>query len=59
MNHGDRVHAHAAGAASAILVVVLACVLAAGGYYVFRHKMDAFRFHYFKVRVLKNAEQPV
>ncbi|XP_013870779.1 stabilin-1 [Austrofundulus limnaeus] len=49
VNHGDnRVSTHAAGAVSAILVVVLACLLAVGGYYVFRHKMDAFRFHYFK-----------
>uniref|UniRef100_A0A8C5D509 Stabilin 1 n=1 Tax=Gouania willdenowi TaxID=441366 RepID=A0A8C5D509_GOUWI len=37
------------GAASAILVsLFLACVLAALGYYVFKHKTDAFRFHYFR-----------
>uniref|UniRef100_A0A8C5D8R9 Stabilin 1 n=1 Tax=Gouania willdenowi TaxID=441366 RepID=A0A8C5D8R9_GOUWI len=34
---------------SAILVsLFLACVLAALGYYVFKHKTDAFRFHYFR-----------
>ncbi|KAM4741209.1 stabilin-1 [Anableps anableps] len=44
----SRGHAHSSGVASAILVSLLACVLAALGYYLFRHKMDAFRFHYFK-----------
>ncbi|XP_029007045.1 stabilin-1 [Betta splendens] len=40
---------HSSGTAAAILVsVLLACVLAALGYYVFKHKTDAFRFHYFK-----------
>uniref|UniRef100_A0A3Q3WJQ0 Uncharacterized protein n=1 Tax=Mola mola TaxID=94237 RepID=A0A3Q3WJQ0_MOLML len=34
---------------SAILVtLLLVCVLAAVGYYVFRNKTDAFRFHYFR-----------
>uniref|UniRef100_A0A8C3ACP1 Stabilin 1 n=1 Tax=Cyclopterus lumpus TaxID=8103 RepID=A0A8C3ACP1_CYCLU len=42
-------HAHSSGTVSAILVsVLLACVLAALGYYVFKHKTDAFRFHYFR-----------
>ncbi|XP_028302102.1 stabilin-1 [Gouania willdenowi] len=45
----SRRHAHTSGAASAILVsLFLACVLAALGYYVFKHKTDAFRFHYFR-----------
>ncbi|XP_037831208.1 stabilin-1 isoform X2 [Kryptolebias marmoratus] len=46
-NQGNS-RGHATGAVSAILVVVLACLLAAVGYYFFKHKMDAFRFHYFK-----------
>ncbi|KAM7006971.1 LOW QUALITY PROTEIN: stabilin-1 [Tautogolabrus adspersus] len=42
-------HAHSSGTVSAILVsLLLACVLAALGYYVFKHKTDAFRFHYFR-----------
>uniref|UniRef100_A0A671XZ96 Stabilin 1 n=1 Tax=Sparus aurata TaxID=8175 RepID=A0A671XZ96_SPAAU len=42
-------HAHKAGTVSAILVsLVLLCVLAVLGYYVFKHKTDAFRFHYFR-----------
>lgn len=42
-------HAHSSGTVSAILVsLLLVCVLAALGYYVFKHKTDAFRFHYFK-----------
>ncbi|XP_041836140.1 stabilin-1 [Melanotaenia boesemani] len=45
----SRGHAHSSTVASAILVtLLLACVLAAVGYYVFRQKIDAFRFHYFK-----------
>ncbi|XP_015240519.1 PREDICTED: stabilin-1 [Cyprinodon variegatus] len=44
----SRGHAHSTGVASAILVPLLVCVLAALGYYLFRQKMDAFRFHYFK-----------
>ncbi|KAM4587188.1 stabilin-1 [Odontesthes bonariensis] len=45
--HGS--HAHSSGVMSAILVsLLLACVLVALGYYVFKHKMDPFRFHYFK-----------
>lgn len=47
----SRGHTHSSGTASAILVsLLLVCVLAALGYYVFKHKTDAFRFHYFKVR---------
>ncbi|MED6233390.1 hypothetical protein ATANTOWER_011149, partial [Ataeniobius toweri] len=48
IHSSSRGHAHSSGIASAILVSLLACVLAALGYYLFRHKMDAFRFHYFK-----------
>ncbi|KAM9361358.1 stabilin-1 [Symphorus nematophorus] len=45
----SRGHAHSSGTASAILVsLLLMCVLAALGYYVFKHKTDAFRFHYFR-----------
>ncbi|XP_072237543.1 stabilin-1 [Leuresthes tenuis] len=45
--HGG--HAHSSAIVSAILVsLLLACVLAALGYYVFKHKIDPFRFHYFK-----------
>ncbi|XP_070693552.1 stabilin-1 [Pempheris klunzingeri] len=48
-HHASRGHAHSSGTASAILVsVLLACLLAALGYYVFKHKTDAFRFHYFR-----------
>jgi len=44
-------HAHPSAIVSAILVsLLLACMLAALGYYVFKHKIDPFRFHYFKVR---------
>lgn len=47
----SRGHAHSSGTAAAILVpVLLVCVLAALGYYIFKHKTDAFRFQYFKVR---------
>uniref|UniRef100_A0A8D2ZQD1 Stabilin 1 n=1 Tax=Scophthalmus maximus TaxID=52904 RepID=A0A8D2ZQD1_SCOMX len=42
-------HAHSSGTVSAILVsMLLVCVLAMLGYYVFKHKTDAFRFHYFR-----------
>ncbi|XP_047195245.1 stabilin-1 [Hippoglossus stenolepis] len=42
-------HGHSSGTVSAILVsMLLACVLAALGYYVFKHKTDAFRFQYFR-----------
>ncbi|XP_058486832.1 stabilin-1 [Solea solea] len=45
----SRGHAHSSGTAAAILVsTLLACVLGALGYYVFKHKTDAFRFHYFR-----------
>lgn len=48
-HHATRGHAHSSGTVSAILVtVLLACVFAALGYYVFKHKTDAFRFHYFR-----------
>ncbi|XP_036956541.1 stabilin-1 isoform X1 [Acanthopagrus latus] len=42
-------HAHKTGTASAILVsLLLLCMLALLGYYLFKHKTDAFRFHYFR-----------
>ncbi|KAK2861690.1 hypothetical protein Q5P01_001223 [Channa striata] len=45
----SRGHSHSSGTAAAILVsLLLACLLAALGYYVFKHKADAFRFQYFK-----------
>ncbi|XP_037346204.2 stabilin-1 [Pungitius pungitius] len=48
-HHASQAHAHSSATVSAILVsVLLACILAALGYYVFKHKTDAFRFHYFK-----------
>nr|XP_020466831.1 stabilin-1 [Monopterus albus] len=48
-NDASQGHAHSSGTAAAILVsLLLACVLAALGYYIFKHKTDAFRFHYFK-----------
>ncbi|XP_051804220.1 stabilin-1 isoform X1 [Acanthochromis polyacanthus] len=48
-HHASRGHAHSSGPVSAILVsVFLAFLLAALGYYVFKHKTDAFRFHYFR-----------
>ncbi|XP_044205816.1 stabilin-1 [Thunnus albacares] len=48
-HHASRGHTHSSGTASAILVSVLvACVLAGLGYYVFKNKTDAFRFHYFR-----------
>ncbi|XP_077430047.1 stabilin-1 [Vanacampus margaritifer] len=41
--------AHSSGTVSAILVSLLLTGVAAGiGYYVFKHKTDAFRFQYFK-----------
>uniref|UniRef100_A0A3Q2YZ90 Stabilin 2 n=1 Tax=Hippocampus comes TaxID=109280 RepID=A0A3Q2YZ90_HIPCM len=49
--HASRGHAHSSGTVSAILVSLLLTGVAAGiGYYVFKHKTDAFRFQYFKVR---------
>lgn len=49
ISHPSRGHAHSSGTVSAILVTLfLMCVLAALGYYVFKHKTDAFRFHYFR-----------
>ncbi|XP_041639647.1 stabilin-1 isoform X2 [Cheilinus undulatus] len=45
----SRSHTHSSGTLSAIVVcLLLACVLAVLGYYVFKHKTDAFRFHYFR-----------
>lgn len=45
----SRLMLHSSSSAAAILVsVFVACVVAAAGYYVFKHKTDAFRFHYFK-----------
>ncbi|KAJ4941282.1 hypothetical protein JOQ06_027567, partial [Pogonophryne albipinna] len=45
----SRGHTHSSGTVSAILVsLLLLCVLAGLGYYVFKHKTDAFRFHYFR-----------
>lgn len=50
-HHASRGHAHSSGTVSAILVSLLLTGVAAGiGYYVFKHKTDAFRFQYFKVR---------
>ncbi|KAM3621837.1 uncharacterized protein V6R79_016723 [Siganus canaliculatus] len=47
--HAARGHAHSSGTLSAILVsLLLAGVLAVLGYFVFRHRTDAFRFHYFR-----------
>ncbi|XP_029947461.1 stabilin-1 [Salarias fasciatus] len=44
-----RGHARSSSAALTILVtVLLACVLAAVGYYLLKHKNDNFRFRYFK-----------
>lgn len=44
-------HAHSSTTVTAILVtLMLVCALAALGCYVFKHKTDAFRFHYFRVR---------
>lgn len=49
VSHSSRTHLHSSSSAATILVSLLvACVLAAGGYYVFKHKTDAFRFHYFR-----------
>ncbi|TMS19052.1 Stabilin-2 [Larimichthys crocea] len=48
-HHASRSHAHSSGTVSAVLVsMLLVCVLAALGYYVFKHKTDAFRFQYFR-----------
>ncbi|XP_019952412.2 stabilin-1 [Paralichthys olivaceus] len=42
-------HTNSSSTVSAILVPMLfACVLAALGYFVFKHKTDAFRFQYFR-----------
>ncbi|XP_049588894.1 stabilin-1 isoform X3 [Syngnathus scovelli] len=47
--HAAHGHAHSSGTVSAILVSLLLTAVAAGiGYYVFKHKTDAFRFQYFK-----------
>nr|XP_061814251.1 stabilin-1-like [Nerophis lumbriciformis] len=48
-HHALRGHVHSSGTVSAILVsLLLTCVAAGIGYYVFKHKTDAFRFQYFK-----------
>ncbi|KAM6927857.1 stabilin-1 [Xenentodon cancila] len=47
-NEASRSHSHSSGAVSTILVLLLACVLAAVGYYIFKHKKDAFRFRLFR-----------
>ncbi|XP_077459834.1 stabilin-1 isoform X3 [Stigmatopora argus] len=48
-HHALREHVHSSGTVSAILVSLLLAGVAAGvGYYVFKHKTDAFRFQYFK-----------
>ncbi|KAM4612808.1 stabilin-1 [Polymixia lowei] len=42
-------HLHSSGAVSAILVgVVSVCLLSGLVYFLFKHKTDAFRFHYFR-----------
>uniref|UniRef100_A0A3Q4HAZ7 Stabilin 1 n=1 Tax=Neolamprologus brichardi TaxID=32507 RepID=A0A3Q4HAZ7_NEOBR len=42
-------HTHSSTTVTAILVtLMLVCALAALGCYVFKHKTDAFRFHYFR-----------
>ncbi|XP_034020839.1 stabilin-1 [Thalassophryne amazonica] len=48
-HQASRSPAYSSGTVSAILVLMfLMCALAAFGYYVFKHKTDAFRFHYFR-----------
>ncbi|XP_068598387.1 stabilin-1 [Brachionichthys hirsutus] len=48
-HHASQSHASSSSTLSATLVsVVLLCVLAGLGYYVVKHKTDAFRFHYFR-----------
>uniref|UniRef100_A0A1A7YJ26 Stabilin 1-like n=1 Tax=Iconisemion striatum TaxID=60296 RepID=A0A1A7YJ26_9TELE len=49
MNHGP-VHTTSTSTStvSGIVLMLLVCVLTAVGYYVFKNKMDVFRFHYFK-----------
>ncbi|KAM9859281.1 stabilin-1 [Aulostomus maculatus] len=47
--HASHGHAHSSGTVSAILVsLILACVLAGLGYYVFKNKTNPFRFQYFR-----------
>nr|XP_029509670.1 stabilin-2-like [Oncorhynchus nerka] len=43
-------HAHGGGtvATSILVTCLIVCVIAGLTYYVFKHKNDAFRFHYFK-----------
>ncbi|XP_029989348.1 stabilin-1 isoform X2 [Sphaeramia orbicularis] len=41
-------HGSSTSAWAIIVSVLLVCVLAALGYYVFKHKPDAFGFHYFR-----------
>ncbi|XP_008407077.1 stabilin-1 isoform X1 [Poecilia reticulata] len=51
-------HVHSSGRVAAILVTLLACALAALGFYLFRKKMDAFNFHYFKNEDEDTPTQP-
>lgn len=49
ISHPARRLLHPSSSAAAILVsLFVACIVAAVGYYIFKHKTDAFRFHYFK-----------
>lgn len=49
ISHSSRRMLHSSSSAAAILVsLFVAGIVAAVGYYVFKHKTDAFRFHYFK-----------
>ncbi|KAM8913550.1 stabilin-1 [Spinachia spinachia] len=58
-HHASRGHAHSSATVSAILVsVLLACILAALGYYVFKNKTDAFRFHYFRDEDEDGSKKP-
>ncbi|XP_061582556.1 stabilin-1 [Cololabis saira] len=44
----SRSPAHSSGAVATIVALLLAGLLAVLGYYVFKHKRDAFRFHMFR-----------
>uniref|UniRef100_A0AAV2MLD6 Stabilin-2 n=1 Tax=Knipowitschia caucasica TaxID=637954 RepID=A0AAV2MLD6_KNICA len=49
VSHSSRRSHHSSSSAAAILVsVFVACVVGTVGYYVFKHKTNAFRFHYFR-----------
>ncbi|XP_056129167.1 stabilin-1 isoform X2 [Lampris incognitus] len=47
-HHASRGHAHSSGTATAILVTLLLCLLAGGGFYIFKLRDNPFTFHYFK-----------